>query len=376
MADTMRLRYAWIPYIYTEARRTYDTGVAFIRPLYYDSPEQAEAYSSQNEYRFGDEVIVSPVVHPVDATTNLAHESIWLPEGEWIEQPTGLRLTGLTRITRSFFLEQVPLYARPGAIIPMQPPMLHTGTSKVDPLILRILPLNDHQQSSYTLYEDSGEDRGYMTTEGARTPLHANRTANVTTITIDPVQGSYAGMPTSRKLQMELPGDWPPTQVEVNGQPLPYTSTADRKGWWFEGNTLTTAILTDDIAANVPTTIVVTRNSASTSNTDLLNGFAGKMTSLRHAYDAVNGLWPIDDLVAAMQTGNRIGYHPENALAEAQRLPQLLRSSQTALAAIAAAEKTAAQVTAQSADPAALERARIRAERLSRAVAAVQQAMH
>jgi hypothetical protein len=47
----------------------------------------------------------------------------------------------------------------------MQSPMLHTGTSKVDPLILRILPLKDRQQSSYTLYEDSSVDESSTSPE-------------------------------------------------------------------------------------------------------------------------------------------------------------------------------------------------------------------
>ncbi len=46
-AATFQLRYALQPYIYTEARRTYDTGVAFLRPLYYDWPEANEAYDKQ-----------------------------------------------------------------------------------------------------------------------------------------------------------------------------------------------------------------------------------------------------------------------------------------------------------------------------------------
>jgi alpha-glucosidase (family GH31 glycosyl hydrolase) len=102
MADTMRLRYAWIPYIYTEARRTYDTGIGFIRPLYYDWPEQPEAYHAQNEYMFGDQVIVAPVVHPVDSATQLATESIWLPDGDWIEQSTGKHICGPIRSDREF----------------------------------------------------------------------------------------------------------------------------------------------------------------------------------------------------------------------------------------------------------------------------------
>ena len=60
MRDAFLLRYALQPYIYTEARRTYDTGVAFLHPLYYDSPEAPEAYDAKNEYMFGDNVLVAP----------------------------------------------------------------------------------------------------------------------------------------------------------------------------------------------------------------------------------------------------------------------------------------------------------------------------
>ena len=45
--STFQLRYALEPYIYTEARRTYDTGVAFCRPLYYEWPEEDAAYRAR-----------------------------------------------------------------------------------------------------------------------------------------------------------------------------------------------------------------------------------------------------------------------------------------------------------------------------------------
>jgi alpha-glucosidase len=253
----------------------------------------------------------------------------------------------------------------------MQPAMLHTGTSKVDPLILHILPLNDNQHSSYSLYEDSSQGRGYMTGEFSRANLTASRSANVLTITVAGAQGSYPGMLTRRRIQVDLPGDWPPSKVEVNGQAVSYTSAAGRQGWWFEGNTLTTSILTDEFDTAQPVTIVVSRDPASMSKTALLDGFAGKMTSLRHAYDAVNGLWPIDDLVTAMQTGDRITYHPENAATEVARLGELIRSSQTAFAKIVATENAAALKAGSplSAADGALQRTRT--ERLAQAAAAL-----
>jgi alpha-glucosidase (family GH31 glycosyl hydrolase) len=377
MADTMRLRYRWMPYIYTEARRTYDTGTAFVRPLYYDWPEQDEAYNSPNEYRFGDNVIAAPVVHPVDAATNLAEESIWVPDGEWIEEPTGLRVKGPTRTQRRFFLQEVPLYERPGSIIPMQAPVLHSSTGSVDQLVVRIAPLDDGQRSSYELYEDSGEDRKYMTGAFARTTLHARRSTNVVTVTIDPAQGSFPGMKSRRRLQIELPHDWPPEHVEVNGKPVAYTEDGGNPGWSFAGNTLTTSIIADEVPTDRSTTIVVTRSAEWTRKSSLLNGFPGTMTSLRHAYDALNGLWMINDLVVAMQTGNRIGYHPDTCLQEVQRLPSVIQAAVEHLSTIEQSEKVVQipGASAQPADPAAVERNRSRAQRLLHADAALRRAV-
>lgn len=61
LRSTYQLRMAMQPYLYTEARRTYDTGVAFLRPLYYDWPEANDAYTSKDEYSFGSQMIVDPV---------------------------------------------------------------------------------------------------------------------------------------------------------------------------------------------------------------------------------------------------------------------------------------------------------------------------
>ena len=61
------------PYIYTEARRTYDTGVAFFRPLYYDWPEEDAAYTSKDEYIFGDQMLAAPVAAPADKVTRPGH---------------------------------------------------------------------------------------------------------------------------------------------------------------------------------------------------------------------------------------------------------------------------------------------------------------
>jgi hypothetical protein len=324
---------------------------------------------------FGDQVIVAPVVHPVDPATQLATESVWLPEGDWIEQSTGKHIHGPSRSEREFSLEQIPLYMHAGAIVPMQPPMLYTGAKPVDPLILNIAPLTDRQKSSYTLYEDSSQGRAYMTGEFCRTELHASRIKNVLTVTVDAAQGSFPGMIKRRALQLELPGDWPPIHVEVNGQPLSFTERSHPNGWWFNGNTLTTTIVTNEIDTSILVEIVITRDPQLQVSSNLLEGFTGKMENLRRAYNDTQGLGSIDDLVEAMQTGDRIGYHPESALKEIEQLPKLTLSATASLEIISGAQRPTIAAGGQngSISAVATEAARTRAQRLANAKAALHQ---
>jgi alpha-glucosidase len=328
MRGTFHLRYALLPYVYTEARRTHDTGVAFLRPLYYDWPEAAEAYTSKNEYVFGANMIVSPVVTPVDKTTGLATQSVWLPEGDWIESETGARFKGPIEVKRNFSIRQTPVYVRAGAIVPQAPPMQFTSQKPIDPLIVSVFPLGDGKSSSYSFYEDAGDSRAYENGEFARTELLATENSGEVTIEIAAAKGTYKGMPTARGYEIRLPGDWPPETVSVNGHPVDYSVKVGTPGWRFEGNTLTTVITVPRSAVNSAVTVRVRRPAALVARRSELDGFAGAMTRLREAYDNVNRTHPIawspDELVDAMQTGDRLSYYPDQAGDQLKHLREVL----------------------------------------------------
>jgi alpha-glucosidase (family GH31 glycosyl hydrolase) len=64
MRDAMRLRNALTPYLYTESRRFFDTGVAPLHPLYYDWPKDEKVYETlvvEREYMFGHRILAQPV---------------------------------------------------------------------------------------------------------------------------------------------------------------------------------------------------------------------------------------------------------------------------------------------------------------------------
>jgi alpha-glucosidase (family GH31 glycosyl hydrolase) len=335
MRDAFQLRRAFQPYLYTEARRTYDTGLAFVRPLYYDWPEAKESYQTRGEYNFGDSLIIAPITSPVDGDSQLAAKQVWLPQGEWIEWPTGRYIHGPATLEGRFSMQQVPVYAKAGAIIPMQSPANGFGEKPLEPLQLTIFPMDDGQRSTYTLYEDSGESEEYKRGVSALTRVEATRTGDDLDIVIGPTRGRYPRMPEERSYELRFPADWPPDSVTANGSSIASAPRKGHVGWRYEGNTLTTTVRVAVQSTASTLHIRVHRAAGLEAKRADLDGFAGMMMRLREANNTLNSLWPLvwapDSLIDAMQSGDRLSYYPQNA----QSVLQHFRSSyQEALSSV------------------------------------------
>jgi alpha-glucosidase len=343
MRASYRWRYAMEPYLYTEGRRSYDTGVAFVHPLYYDWPEEDAAYTTKDEYVFGTSLIAAPIVAPMDSQSHLASRDVWVPPGEWIETATGARLTGPASMVRKFSLKQTPLYARVGAIVPQQPEMAYTGQRPVDPLIATVYPLSAAQQSSYTVYEDDGHAEDYQHGVCSWTTITAQQVDDDLMVTFHPVKGTFPGMLKERRLKVVLPDDWPPYAVTVNGEPLKTARDADSEGWRYEGNTLSTIVRTRSYSVTSAVTIVFHRQKGLLQERAMLNGFPGAIERLRASLSLLNSAWPTalppNVLIEAAQTGNRIGYEPGTARVE---LKKFAGSYEQALSALTELRKAAA----------------------------------
>jgi alpha-glucosidase len=312
--------------------------VAFLRPLYYDWPEAGSAYYSKDEYLFGDQLIASPVTTAADKVTGLAEETVWLPDGDWMEWPTGKHFAGPVNVERSFTISQIPVYVKAGAIVPMQPPMLRTGEKAVDPLIVNVWPLAAGSSSSYAVYEDSGVSVDYQRGVFARTPIKATQTADTLRVEIGPAEGNYPGMLKTRGYEVRLAADWPPVSVTVNGKALKPVKPGEPGGWRFEGNTLTTIVPVPAESTAAKVVVEVRRARGLTARRGELDGFAGKMTFLRGAYDAMQATGPVAGpsiaLIDAMQSGDRLSYYPEKMEGEFAHFQEALKQAQADVAAL------------------------------------------
>ncbi|MDR1682845.1 MAG: DUF5110 domain-containing protein, partial [Candidatus Symbiothrix sp.] len=210
MRDAVELRYSLVPYIYTMARYSYDTGISICRPMYYDYPEHDEAYRYEAQYMFGNDILVAPITQS-DKGANSVEQTVWLPEGKWYEVATGTLLEGNQVVTRSFTREQIPYYYREGAIIPNFPKIKNLQAARPDLLILKFTP-GEYGEFSY--YEDENDNSNYETGAYTFTKITQEKNGNVSAYTIFPREGSFEGMPAQRAYRLELPAKNQPSSVQ------------------------------------------------------------------------------------------------------------------------------------------------------------------
>lgn len=215
MLQCVDLRYQLMPYIYTAARQAYDTGVSICRPLYYEWPEENEAYRQEGEYMFGDHILVSPVVTASDADGLTFHKT-WLPQGQWYDVCRNRMLDGGQTISDLYAADEIPYFIKAGSIVVCNPKMANLKTAPSQ-MVLKVVP---GQQGETTLYEDEGDTQDYQ--DGAYTTTHISqqRTAGGLLLTIAPRQGSYNGMPAERAYEVEVLMTTQPEALTLNGEPF------------------------------------------------------------------------------------------------------------------------------------------------------------
>ncbi len=356
MHEALRLRASLVPYLYTAAREAYETGVSPLRPMYYAHPEAEEAYTHPGQYMFGPDLLVSPVTAPADADTGLSVRTTWLPEGAWLEWPTGSLLRGPEEVARAYALDEIPLFVRAGALLPMAPPSVPAGALP-DPLIVTAFPdgrdgaLRDRSRAGRTgragngvrdirgeapapgpgrpygsgrLYEDAGDDAGYRSGAYSVTRMEAVWEDSRCTVVVHGAEGDYPGMPGARALEIRLPGVWPPLEVEVDGTKV---DRVDVRGagvsgsWCYHADRL-------ELRVSLPSADIrrdrVVRVVFPTADRTLLDGVPGTLRLIRHAAHKLRQLWPEDSapesLIALMQTPRRIGLRLDDARQEIERL--------------------------------------------------------
>jgi len=167
LADYDKLRYRLIPYLYSSAKTTYDTGAPFMRALWMDFPNDPNVADIGTQYMFGPAFLVAPVTKQ-----GQTEKDVYLPAGaDWYNYWTNEKLTGGQWIKVAAPINQIPVFVKAGSIVPVGSDIQSTATKQTI-TALKVYPGKD---GDFTLYDDDGVSYDYEKGKGAvTTTLHWN----------------------------------------------------------------------------------------------------------------------------------------------------------------------------------------------------------
>ncbi len=207
---SIELRYRLLPQLYSLMAEAADTGVPPMRAMFIEFPADAHTWSRQDQFMFGADLLVAPVLHEA-----ARERELYLPTGDWHDYRSGelLRGGGTRRVPVT--MESLPIYARAGAVIAEQPVVQHTGEMTTQPLHLRVFPASGSRRE---WYEDAGQGMAYRDGEYARRELHMQASDTGLNITISAIAGRWR--PAPRSLCLRMPGHAHARHVRIDGKAL------------------------------------------------------------------------------------------------------------------------------------------------------------
>ena len=220
MHAAFHLRAVLLPYVYTSAWQCHRDTLPLLRPLYLEYPRCEDAYRCPQEYLFGDHLLAAPVTSPGTGADYMAMQSVWIPEGSWVDWFTGEVTAGPRWLEIAAPLGRIPLWVRAGIPLPLQPYSPRMTTEPLARLVVRCTAPPADGDYAAILYEDDGQTDAYRHGTGAVTPLLQRRAGNRLTLRVGPAAGTYAGQPEARAVEFQLHGYGAIQAAEADGHPL------------------------------------------------------------------------------------------------------------------------------------------------------------
>jgi alpha-glucosidase len=209
----IELKYQLFPYLYTYTRKAHDTGLPVLRGLFMEYPDDEQAAGIDDQFMFGEELLVAPVVKKGART-----KQVYLPNGEWIDfndkQTTYL---GGQTITYRSPLNIIPIFVKRGSIIPQIPVMQYIHEKKDYPLLVHIFPHYEDETATFEWYEDDGENLDYLHNVCSRTRCSCTTLSSGYATAITTTDNGF--IPSDkRNIILIYHITSPPHEVKVNGK--------------------------------------------------------------------------------------------------------------------------------------------------------------
>jgi alpha-glucosidase/alpha-D-xyloside xylohydrolase len=206
----LELRYRLMPYIYSAAKETCETGLPMIRALWLHYPDDPVAVARGDEYLFGRDLLVAPVVEK-----GAVSRTLYLPRGTWYDFWTNEKQEGGREIVRGVDLDTLPLYVRAGAVLPLGPIKQYTSEVVDGQLTLTVFPGADGDCSHY---EDDGESFDFRNGQFMRIAIRWDDSARKLALGL--ASGSRMLQAAPIALEIKLAGSDQARSVMFKGEPI------------------------------------------------------------------------------------------------------------------------------------------------------------
>ncbi|MGF2413659.1 MAG: TIM-barrel domain-containing protein, partial [Ferruginibacter sp.] len=173
------------------------------------------------QFMFGDELLAAPVYEK-----GILIQKIFLPEGKWINYWTEELMEGNVEYIVSAPLNQMPLFVKKGAIIPLRHYASSIEKGNNDILSLHVYPGDN---SKFNLLEDDGLSNDYLKGIYASTIIELKKNTNGYVLRVNPVEGRYKGMNPYRKWELMIHSDKRPVRISLYHQHLKFRYDKTKK---------------------------------------------------------------------------------------------------------------------------------------------------
>ena len=160
-ARYLNLRYRLLPYLYTAVWQATQTGLPIARPLSLMYPDDEQTYSLDDQFILGDSLLIAPIFSHGGRSRD-----VYLPAGDWYDFRHGRRYTGNQTIHIDAPLDEMPIFARGGSVIPLWPRQNYVGELNIFELTLHVYQAEGLHHSMF--YEDAGDGFDFTKRDGHR----------------------------------------------------------------------------------------------------------------------------------------------------------------------------------------------------------------
>ncbi len=239
LLELVKMRYRWLPYNYTLAFENALGGAPLMRPLNYYGACSQQEMNVEDEYLWGAEVLVAPVMTPSAKSRTVLFPTlgncdtppVWI---YWFDPSK--KFKGGTTASIPTPLDRFPLFVKAGSFIPQYEKEI-ANVTEYDPSVLTVDYFTSEYPSEYMLYDDnhvsptSVVEGEYQTIIFRAIPILENvkgkggKSASKVSgydILMQPIFG-YEGMPETREINLRVIGTTRPRTIFLDGKPLPFT---------------------------------------------------------------------------------------------------------------------------------------------------------